>query len=308
MARAAILLNDDGERFMERYAPTMKDLAPRDMVSRSIYQEIRAGRGIGGKDYVYLDVRHLGRKVIEEKLPDITDFARIYLGVEPLTEPVPIQPTAHYAMGGIPTDVLTRVTRDAAGTVVPGPLRRRRDGLRVASTARTGSARTRWSICSSSGVAPGGRWPPTLGGVGRPGRPTTRRTPVRARSSALRADATGENRVPRIRRELADVMMDNVGVYRDDDAADERRAQVARPARALRARSASRTRARCSTPTSLEARELGYLLDCAETTVASRPGPQGEPRRPRPRGLPGARRRGLPEAHAGHRTPRADPR
>ena len=105
---------------MERYAPTMKDLAPRDMVSRSIYQEIRAGRGIDGKDYVYLDVRHLGRKVIEEKLPDITDFARVYQGVEPITEPIPIQPTAHYAMGGIPTDVLSRVTRDAAGTIVPG--------------------------------------------------------------------------------------------------------------------------------------------------------------------------------------------
>ena len=82
--------------------------------------EIRAGRGIGGKDYVYLDVRHLGRKVIEEKLPDITDFARIYQGVEPLTEPVPVQPTAHYAMGGIPTDIHARVTRDATNTVVPG--------------------------------------------------------------------------------------------------------------------------------------------------------------------------------------------
>src|SRR5574342_942159 len=98
------LLNDKGERFMERYTPKLMELAPRDMVSRAIYLEIRAGRGIGGKDYVYLDVRHLGRQVIEEKLPDITDFARVYQGVEPLTEPVPIQPTAHYAMGGIPTD------------------------------------------------------------------------------------------------------------------------------------------------------------------------------------------------------------
>ena len=74
---------------MERYAPKLMELAPRDMVSRAIYQEIRAGRGIDGKDYVYLDVRHLGRKVIEEKLPDITDFARVYQGVEPITEPVP---------------------------------------------------------------------------------------------------------------------------------------------------------------------------------------------------------------------------
>jgi succinate dehydrogenase / fumarate reductase flavoprotein subunit len=87
------LLDNDGFRFMERYAPKLMELAPRDMVSRAIVQEIRAGRGIDGKDYVYLDVRHLGRKVIEEKLPDITDFARVYQGVEPLTEPVPIQPT-----------------------------------------------------------------------------------------------------------------------------------------------------------------------------------------------------------------------
>jgi len=114
------LLNRDGERFMERYAPRLMELAPRDMVSRAIYLEVRDGRGIGGKDYVYLDVRHLGRKVIEEKLPDITDFARIYLVVEPLKEPVPIQPTAHYAMGGIPTDLQARVIRDPESTVVPG--------------------------------------------------------------------------------------------------------------------------------------------------------------------------------------------
>ncbi len=87
------LLNKDGERFMSRYAPKLMELAPRDMVSRAIYLEVRDGRGAGPKgDYVYLDVRHLGREVIEEKLPDITDFARVYLGVEPLTEPVPIQP------------------------------------------------------------------------------------------------------------------------------------------------------------------------------------------------------------------------
>ena len=101
------------------------DLAPRDMVSRAIYMEIRAGRGIDGKDYVHLDVRHLGRKVIEEKLPDITEFARVYQGVEPITEPVPIQPTAHYAMGGIPTDIARpghRATREHGRA---GPVRGR---------------------------------------------------------------------------------------------------------------------------------------------------------------------------------------
>jgi succinate dehydrogenase / fumarate reductase flavoprotein subunit len=106
---------------MERYAPTIKDLAPRDMVSRAIYQEIKEGRGGGPNgDWAYLDITHLDPKVIEEKLPDITEFARIYLKVEPLKEPVPIQPTAHYAMGGIPTDTDGRVVVGAEETIVPG--------------------------------------------------------------------------------------------------------------------------------------------------------------------------------------------
>jgi succinate dehydrogenase / fumarate reductase flavoprotein subunit len=116
-----ILLNKDGERFMERYAPTIKDLAPRDVVSRSMYQEIREGRGAGPDgDYVFLDISHLDPAMIEEKLPDITEFARVYLRVEPTHEPVPIQPTAHYAMGGIPTDVEGRVVVGTDETPVPG--------------------------------------------------------------------------------------------------------------------------------------------------------------------------------------------
>src|SRR2546430_11035170 len=117
-----IVLNSEGERFMERYAPTIKDLAPRDMVSRAIYQEIKEGGGGGPNgDWVYLDISHLDPKGIEEKLPDITEFARIYLKVEPLEEPVPIQPTAHYAMGGIPTDTDGRVAVGPDEDVCPAP-------------------------------------------------------------------------------------------------------------------------------------------------------------------------------------------
>ncbi len=115
-----VLRNRQGERFMQRYAPTLLDLAPRDMVSRAIYREIQEGRGIDGKNYVHLDVTHLGREVLDQKLPDITDFVRTYLGLEPATEPVPVQPTAHYAMGGIPTDVEARVVIDERNTPLGG--------------------------------------------------------------------------------------------------------------------------------------------------------------------------------------------
>lgn len=116
----AILRNVSGERFMERYAPTIKDLAPRDIVSRCMVQEVAEGRGAGPhRDYVLLDCTHLGAEVLETKLPDITEFARTYLGVDPVVEPVPVMPTAHYAMGGIPTNIKAEVLADNE-TVVPG--------------------------------------------------------------------------------------------------------------------------------------------------------------------------------------------
>jgi succinate dehydrogenase / fumarate reductase flavoprotein subunit len=105
---------------MEKYAPTLLDLAPRDIISRCIFLELRQGHGIDGKWYVHLDLRHLGRDVIEKKLPDITDFVRTYLGIDPVSEPVPVQPTAHYAMGGVPTDNWGRVVTDEKNTVLPG--------------------------------------------------------------------------------------------------------------------------------------------------------------------------------------------
>ena len=116
-----VLRNNLGERFMERYAPTIKDLAPRDLVSRAMYLEIREGRGEGpDNDYLLLDLTHIDAEIIESRLPDITEFARIYLGVDPIASPVPVQPTAHYAMGGIPTTIDTNVISDGIETIVPG--------------------------------------------------------------------------------------------------------------------------------------------------------------------------------------------
>jgi succinate dehydrogenase / fumarate reductase flavoprotein subunit len=136
-----VLVNGEGERFMTRYAPTIKDLASRDVISRAIFEEVRAGRGVDGQDYVYLDVRpdvvnhyfsvdgavtadgqprRLTAEDVEKKLPDISDFVRTYLGIDPTTQPMPVQPTAHYAMGGIPTDIDGRVLVDEHNTVLPG--------------------------------------------------------------------------------------------------------------------------------------------------------------------------------------------
>jgi succinate dehydrogenase / fumarate reductase flavoprotein subunit len=261
------LLNKDGERFMSRYAPKLMELAPRDMVSRAIYLEVKAGLGAGPQgDYVLLDVRHLGRKAIEEKLPDITDFARVYLGVEPLTEPVPTQPTAHYAMGGIPTDLQTRVIRDERNTVV--------EGLFAAGEVACVSAHGANRLGTNSlvdllvfGRRAGVAMAAYCAAVGMPGVGDAAEAPVREEIEALRAGREGESPVA-LKAELAALMMDNVGVFRTEPmmrAAVAGVAEIKERFGRIRVRDAGKV----FNTNLLEARELGYLIDNAEAMATS---------------------------------------
>jgi len=260
------LVNGNGERFMERYAPTMKDLASRDVVSRSIYQEIAAGRGVGGKDFVHLDVRHLGAKVLNEKLPDMSGFIRTYFGIEPLTDLVPIQPTAHYAMGGIPTDVDGRVLADETGRLVPGFYAAGECAcvsVHGANRLGTNSLLDILVFGRRAGIAMADE---------------VRRAPepeADARAEASVSDAIEEllartdgERPAVIREELQQTMFAKCSVYRSAAVLAEAWDEVD----ALRVRARQlvvQDKGRRYNTDLGEALELGFLLDCAEATVSS---------------------------------------
>ncbi|MFN2611304.1 MAG: succinate dehydrogenase flavoprotein subunit [Actinomycetota bacterium] len=261
-----VLLNGKGERFMERYAPTIKDLAPRDMVSRAIHQEIKEGRGVDGKDYVYLDVRHLGAEVIESKLPDITEFARIYLGVEPLTDPVPIQPTAHYAMGGIPTNVHGQVVIDEDNSPLPG--------FYAAGECACVSVHGANRLGTNSlldivvfGKRGGISMAEYANGVDFIDLPEDPEGVAREKLRSI-LDSPKGNRIAPLRAELQTEMMDKCGVVRTDSSLKE----------ALDFISELRERAKTTSIDDkgsvyntelLEAVEFGFLVDLAEITATA---------------------------------------
>jgi succinate dehydrogenase / fumarate reductase flavoprotein subunit len=261
-----ILRNSTGERFMERYTPTLKDLAPRDMVSRAIVQEIKEGRGVmPTKDAVYIDLTHLGKAVIESKLPDITDFARTYLNIEPINDPVPIQPTAHYAMGGIPTDIEGRVIRDEHKTVVHGFYA----AGEVACVSVHGA--NRLGTNSLVDLIVFGR---------RAGKHIARfihewdflplpKEPEgfsRDLVERLRSREKGEPQI-NIRNELRDEMMENVGVVRNEEGLLHAQRKIVELKERLQ-QVYIQDKGYTFNTELMEVIELGFLLDCCEATIA----------------------------------------
>jgi succinate dehydrogenase / fumarate reductase flavoprotein subunit len=262
-----IVLNRDGERFMERYAPTIKDLAPRDMVSRAIYQEIKEGRGAGPNgDWAYLDISHLDPKVIEEKLPDITEFARIYLKVEPTKEPVPIQPTAHYAMGGIPTDVDGRVVLGAHETPVPG--------LYAAGECACVSVHGANRLGTNSlldivvfGRRGGAHMTRYVRDADLADLPDEPASGTLALLDAILTRDTGDNAAD-IRKELQDQMFELAFVVRSDEGLSKMQ-EILGDLRERYERVAITDKGSVFNTDLMEAVELGFLLDCAEAVVVS---------------------------------------
>jgi succinate dehydrogenase / fumarate reductase flavoprotein subunit len=259
-----ILRNASGERFMERYAPTIKDLAPRDMVARAMANEVREGRGAGpNKDYVLLDLTHLPPEVIDAKLPDITEFARTYLGVEPYTEPVPVFPTAHYAMGGIPTNIKTEVLSDN-DTVVRGLFA----AGECACVSVHGANRLGTNSLLDINVF-GKR--AGIYAVEYAREADFVPVPDNAISDvekllAIARNSTGTEKVAVLRKELQDTMDKNAQVYRTEESLNEALDKIAE----LRTRYQKiqvQDRGKRFNTDLLEAIELGFLFDLSEVLV-----------------------------------------
>ena len=261
------LLNSEGKRFMDKYAPAKMELSPRDVVSRSIQTEINEGRGIGGKGYVHLDLRHLGRQAIMEKLPQIHELILKFSGIDAVTDFVPILPTSHYAMGGIPTDVNGRVVMDAKNT----PMK----GFYAAGECACVSVHgaNRLGCNSTMDCAVYGR---------RTGRSMVRYIQEGVEKAPLPKDALdrgkakidgclsaqGKENPAAIRDELQQTMMVNCGVFREEKLLKKQREIIKSLQERFKGVQIGYKGNRFNTEL-LDVVELGNMLDFVETIVAS---------------------------------------
>jgi succinate dehydrogenase / fumarate reductase flavoprotein subunit len=262
-----VLLNSEGERFMERYAPTMKDLASRDVVSRAIVTEIREGRGIDGRDYVLLDARHLGEDNLLKKLPDIVEISRVYLGIDPVTAPIPIQPTAHYAMGGVPTDIDGRVMLDTKGT----PLY----GLYAAGEVACVSVHGGNRLGTNSlvdlvvfGRRGGNHMARFVTEIDHQMLPPDAEGRAREQISRILANDPAKESVAKLRNDMQQTMQAKVGIFREDTTMREAVQDLAVLRERFKNVGVEDKGKRFNTDL-MEAIELGNLLDIAEVTAVS---------------------------------------
>jgi succinate dehydrogenase / fumarate reductase flavoprotein subunit len=277
-----VLINRHGERFMEKYAPKIKDLASRDVISRAIYDEVKKGNGIQGRDYVYLDIRpetvnryfaeagetkRITREDVEKKLPDILDFCRTYLGVDPVLEPMPIQPTAHYAMGGIPTNVDAEVVMDENWTVLPGMYAAGETAcVSVHGANRLGTnSLVDLVVFGRRGGMNIAKFSKTAGWTDLPANPGRE---IEAEFERIRT-SKGKTRPGVLREKMQKVMNDNVGVYRTQ-VTMETAIQTLRELRESYYKDIHiDDRGKRFNTDVMEAWELGNLLDLAEVTAVS---------------------------------------
>lgn len=276
-----VLINDRGERFMERYAPTIKDLASRDVVSRAIYLEVREKRGIKGKEYVYMDVRpetvnrylaeagetrRIDAEYVKAKLPDIMDFCKIYAGIDPVESPIPIAPTAHYAMGGIPTNINAEVIRDGKETVVPGLYA----AGEVACVSVHGANRLGTNSLTDLivfGRKAGQRMAEYCHHADFVPLPDNPAGAIEAELERIRS-SKGKQRPYDIRKKLRSEMMDKVGVFRQADMMQEAIETIRELKEIYKNDLAVDDQGQRFNTDLLEAWELGCLLDIAEVTAA----------------------------------------